>query len=362
MSDIRAASVRLCRDFLPETTKRADYVHWRQIGFDHIAKDYGQGAGTTCGFLPHFLLWRLGCRDNTLVNRSAPNEGLTYRIGENLSIFTKVKRQSWVRLESEADTRAVANGKGPKPGDACIIRGGYWKDPKTGERNRDSAHIFVLLEVKKADGKKVEWLVAQTGVSNDAMQQGGQITTLTAELKDGDTPEANGTHKGPNLIFVANILNEEPNFPRRLIGWNDLEQVGMGAKPKPAFTDLFQKRRLDAAENGPNKIMEWLGWWHVADPGGFVPLAPPFILLDRGHEAFRLSKINIGPHVCDTAGVWTRTGATLAIQWDNGTSQSWTIKRMFSPKVKTEGTPLSANTGTLTALPKAPDVLPMRWR
>ncbi len=359
---LRAAAVRLCEAFLPETSKRGEYLHWRQIGFDHIAKDYGQGFGTTCGFLPLWMLWRLGCRDNTLVNRAAPNEGLTYRIGENISIFSARKRPSWIRLDSEIDTRAVANGGGPKPGDACVIRGGNWKNPQTGVRDRDSAHIMVLLEVLKADGKKIQWRVAQTGVSNDALQQGGQITTLNAELREGDTPEANGTHKGPNIIFVANILNEEPNFPRRLIGWSTLEKVGLGAVPKAAFTDLFQARRLEAAENSPGKIMEWLGWYQIADPGGFVPLAPSFLLLDRGHEAYRLAKVNVGPYLCQAAGVWTRSGATLQVQWDDGRRQSWTVQRLFTPKVKTEGTPLSANTGLLTMLPKAPDVLPLNWR
>lgn len=119
---------------------------------------------------------------------------------------------------------------------------------------------------------------------------------------------------------------------------------------------------MEAAENSPAKIQEWRGWYQIADPGGFIPLAPPFLLRDRGHEAFRLAKVNIGPYACQAAGVCTRSGATLATQWDDGTRQSWSVNRSFVPRLKTEGTPLSARTGTLTQLPKAPATLPMAWR
>jgi hypothetical protein len=364
MGSRRETVVRLCEAFLPETDVRNEYLHWNQIGFDHIAKDYGQGSGTTCGFLPHWLLWRLGCRDNTLVNRSCPDEGLTFRIGENLSIFqptAKRPRPSWVPLDTEQKTRDAAAGRGPAPGDFVIIRGGFWKDAD-GNRTRDSAHIFVLLDVTQADGKKVVWRVAQTGVSNDALQQGGQIKTLTGELREGEVLEGNQMHKGPNLVFVADILGEEPNFPRRVIGYNNLDAVSFGAAPDESFTRLFQNRRTEAAINGPNKIMEWLGWWQLEPANGIIPLAPTYLLLDRGHEAYRLQKVNIGPHVCTAAGVWTRAGSKLEVEWDDGSPrQSWTITKTFVPREKTEGTPLVPSAGPLTRLKKAPTELPARW-
>lgn len=151
--------VALCKKLLPETTERSSFIHWHQVGFDSIAKDYGQGAGTTCGFLPHWLLWRFGCRDNTLVNRSSPPEGLSYLIGENLSIFMpntakKLARRSWVALDTEQKTRDAAAGKGPQQGDFVIIRGGYWMEKATGKRTRDSAHIFVLLMCWKPTARR----------------------------------------------------------------------------------------------------------------------------------------------------------------------------------------------------------------
>jgi hypothetical protein len=52
--------------------------------FFEITKDYG-GIGTTCGYLPAWMLWRLGCRDPRLVNRSEPSAGLVYTVGRNIS-------------------------------------------------------------------------------------------------------------------------------------------------------------------------------------------------------------------------------------------------------------------------------------
>src|SRR5262249_31479690 len=49
-----------------------------------ICKNYQPGFGTSCGCLPHWLLWRLGCSDKSLVNRS--EVGYTYRPGQNISI------------------------------------------------------------------------------------------------------------------------------------------------------------------------------------------------------------------------------------------------------------------------------------
>ena len=39
-----------------------------------VCKDYG-GAGTTCGFLCHWLLWRLGVTDTRRVRSSSVNGG-----------------------------------------------------------------------------------------------------------------------------------------------------------------------------------------------------------------------------------------------------------------------------------------------
>jgi len=62
-SDLRSNILALCALYLPCT--RGD-AH-----FQEIAKDYGF-IGTTCGYLPSFVLYRMGCRDGRIVNRVAP--------------------------------------------------------------------------------------------------------------------------------------------------------------------------------------------------------------------------------------------------------------------------------------------------
>src|SRR5262249_48047822 len=151
-----------------------------------------------------------------------------YRSGESISIFGT--HASCVRVDGPLATQMAKNMGGPKPGDFVVIRGGYWLDDK-GKRTRDSAHIFVLLEVVKADGKEVKWRVGQCGVNNNAGEQCGQIMTLTGTLKQDSVKEGDADVKGPNLVFIANIRGEEPNFPRRVTSYTNVEAIAYGAQP-----------------------------------------------------------------------------------------------------------------------------------
>jgi len=214
-------------------------IYWNTNGFDHLAKDCGQGSGTTCGFLPHRLLWRLGCNDPGLVNRSSPGQGFKWRTGQSLEIFTKhrssvivdsrlAKIMAGAKPDSSEKNKglrdALAKGKrGPQPGDFIIIRGANWWNKATGVRDRDSSHIMVLLDIFKADGKNVEWHVAQTGVGAFStgygkILQGGEITTLKAKLFEGDLQEGRNptTPRRDRIsVFNADITGEGADFPRR---------------------------------------------------------------------------------------------------------------------------------------------------
>lgn len=358
MAAPRDAIVALCKQLLPETKDKNQFIHWQEIGFDNIAKDYGEGFGTTCGFLPHWLLWRFGCRDNTLVNRTSPPEGLTYRIGWNISMFTpdgKRTPPSW-RTMNEQRTRDAASGKGgPKPGDFVVVRGDYWLNKSTGKKDLDSQHIFVLLDVVEANGKTVNWRVAQAGQPNTAGQEGAQITTLTGELTEGEVMEAGGKVKGPNLVFGE----------RRVIGYCDIDQVGFGAGPGPKFLQLFDGRFRTSTTNDPAKVNPWFGWYEMTSPSGIIPLNKPYLLLHRGHEAFKLEK-GIGPYFCTARGLWTLTGKNIDIVWEDSTpDQSWTMATTYVPKMKTAGIPNNGNAGEIVRvaqLPKTPPELMLSWR
>lgn len=369
MAAPREAMVALCKQHLPDTKNLNEYVHWNEVGFDNLAKDYGQGMGTTCGFLPHYLMWRFGCRDNTLVNRSSPPEGLTNIIGANISILQPQGKKlvpSWVKMDGPGAVAAVQGKGGPKPGDFVVIRGGFWADKTTGVRNVDSAHVFVLLDVLEANGKTVKWRVAQSGVTNNAGQQGAQITTLTGELREGEMTEANTQVKGPHLVFIANILNEEPNFPRRVIGYTDLDRVGFGSFVSPRFTKLFDDRFRTLTTNDIAKVNQWFGWYQMESPGGFIALHKPFLLLHRGHEAYRLER-DLNTYQCTSRGLWTLAGKTVDITWDDGTpNQSWLMATTYVPKMKTGGAPKTGNTGAITRVAqldgkKAPDAILGNW-
>ncbi len=353
----RDAIVKYCEKLLPQTADMNAYIHWNQIGFDNLAKDYGQGFGTTCGFLPHYLLWRFGCRDSTLVNRSEPPEGLVHRIGQNLSIFQpvykKVTRPSWNALDTEQKTRDVANGKGPQPGDFIIVRGGFWLEKSTNIRDRDSAHIMVLLKVLEANGKQVKWLVAQSGVSTNARLQGAHITVLNGTLREDAVMEGNAEHKGPNLVFVSNILGEEANFPRRVIGYCNLDALTFGGPPAQTLHQLVESNWMVPAINNPKQVNVWMGWYELASPGGFIPLHPTYVLLHRGHEAYRLEK-GLGPYFCTARGIWTLTGNMVTITWPDGEKQSWTMATTFVPRLQTTGAPQTPNTGKLTRVQQIP--------
>jgi hypothetical protein len=353
----RDGIVKLCKALLPETTDPNAYVHWNQVGFDNLAKDYGQGQGTTCGFLPHWLLWRFGCTDTTLVNRSEPPEGFRYRIGENLSIlqpqWKKRERPSWVKVD-KSNALDLANGKGAKPGDFIIIRGDNWKD-KEGNRTRDSAHIMVLLEVLSANGQEVRWRVAQSGASTNDYNQAAHITTLTGKIRQEPMREAGKEIEGPNLVFIANILGEEPNFPRRIIGYTDLDALPWGAPPAQALLKMVEQRWTKYALNNALKLNQWLGWYTLDMAGGFIAANATLLLLHRGHEVYRLERNVAGPYSCTARGLWTMEGNVMTLEWENGGgAMSWTMSNIYSPKRATLGNPISANAGKLTRVVEIP--------
>lgn len=357
MAAPRDPIVAFCEQFLPETTKPDNFIHWNQVGFDNLAKDYGQGFGTTCGFLPHYLLWRFGCRDNTLVNRSAPVEGLSYHISQNLSLFQpgrKQPRPSWTALDNEQKTRDAIKPGTLKPGDFVIIRGDFWKNKATNVRDIDSSHIFVFLKQVEASGNKVKWRVAQSGQNTNARMQAAHITTLTGELREGEVMDLGKPYKGPNLVFIANIDGEEPNFPRRVVGYTNLDAVSFGAASATRFHQLVDERWRKTTTNNPMKVNPWMGWYEVSSPGGFIMANKTFVLLHRGHEAYRLER-TLGPYFCTARGLWTLDGTTVDVVWDDGSDpQSWSMATTFVPRIATTGTPRTPHTGTLTRVQQVP--------
>lgn len=367
---------QFCTERLPKpSSDTANYQHWCQIGFDNLAKDYGQGAGTSCGFLPHYLLWRFGCTDSTLVNRSEPQDGFRFRIGENLSILQPIwgkrPRPSWVPVESRKGAPAgtvtgedlLDKQKGPQPGDFIIIRGDNWKDKTTGERTLDSSHIMVFLEQLSRKADSVEWLVAQSGMStmlDQHLVQAATQSVLTGHLKEGGLKEAGREVFGKQLVFHANIIGEEWNFPRRVIGYTNLDGLGWapaGAAGAANFHRLVDQQWSLPADNQAGRVGMWLGWYSMGGPDGFVMMNPTYLLLHRGHEAFRFERrFSSGMFSMVERGLWTLRGNTVTVTWpDSKATRSWAMATRFAPVFETVGTPLQGGSGALKRVAKVPD-------
>jgi hypothetical protein len=357
---VREKMVDLCQTYLPRSDNVNALSHWNQIGFDNIAKDYGKGSGTSCGSLPSWLLWRLGCADASIMNRSVPDLGIKYRSGESISTFSS-SHPSRVVVDGKLATKMANEQGGAQPGDFIVIRGGFWLNPVTKVRDRDSSHIFVLLKVLKTDGKEVQWLVGQCGVTNNADEQCGQIKVLTGKLRQEPVKEGNAEIAGPHLVFIANIMGEETDFPRRVKSYTNVDAITFGAQPNGAFTQIFDSRCKEATRNDPERIYPFLGWFEESNPGGFI-MSSNYIVLERGHEATRFTRRGLGTaYSLDTNGAWTRMGDRLEIQWREGRRQSWDVKKVWSPKEATTGTPVDGNGGTLAMLKEMPDEVPAKW-
>jgi hypothetical protein len=206
---MRYNAVLLLTEVLPYKTGEADYRL--------VCKDYG-GLGTTCGFLLHWLLWRLGLTNQNLstipppasnpkgpprvrctINRS--ESGFQYVAGDNLSC---------IRYSSEFSVatpgNALQQGRRPGPGDPVYI---YQTNPQ-GPQNTEHAFCFVSEE----NGL---WYTAESG------QEYGQW----------------GKFRNDRRLRVQNHGTKiSGNSPERtIIGWLPLDQLDFGPPPVKSWPE-----------------------------------------------------------------------------------------------------------------------------
>lgn len=172
--DRRDAALRLVSSFVPSDMG--------DPAFSEIARDYTEGKGTTCGFLPHWLWYRLGCRDRDLVNRSSA--ATFYDPGKNIS---KIAGSTLFEQFT---------GRAPRPGDVYRISNG---DP-------DTEHVGVVLDVAGD-----LWICADAGQRNDSNRQAARVTQRRL-TPDGLLERLDGA-----------------SAPRRLQGWIDLDRVPLSS-------------------------------------------------------------------------------------------------------------------------------------
>lgn len=141
-------AVKLCRGYLP-----CDLGDGK---FHEICKDWGS-VGTTFGYLPHWLMWRLGCRNPNIVNRNEPADLLRYIPGRNISMIWNAGHSPFVPFKP---------GMLPEPGDIGFISNGR---PIT-------EHVFVFLScVPAVDPDSYQLEVAEAGQVNAQSKQCARI-------------------------------------------------------------------------------------------------------------------------------------------------------------------------------------------
>lgn len=159
----------------PEKFQRITDAKWRP--------DWG--PGTTCGFLTSWLLYALGCRDGSTVNRDDPawnathrkEESLAFKIGKNICMLredpvppehpkepAKLKA-AWVAWDTRTPERR------PKVGDIVHIT----RDVPPGKQ--DPSHVFVFLE-EFEEGGKTYWLTADGGQTSPSKSSDKNISSF----------------------------------------------------------------------------------------------------------------------------------------------------------------------------------------
>jgi hypothetical protein len=156
--------------------------NWGDPAFQEIINGDYQGGGTTCGFLAHWLLWRIGCRTRTLVNRTDAESGLSYVIGRNIS-----------RLRWNAFFKVYGGGL-PGTGDIVFTSNG---PPNT-------EHVFCFL---RAEGDT--WISADAGQTNPA--DGRQCARIRRRtFKNGSLTSELSTRKIQGWLPLDRLILTAP--------------------------------------------------------------------------------------------------------------------------------------------------------
>jgi hypothetical protein len=280
IDDVRDRLEQLINDYVPE--QPGQIVAGSQ-GFDHIAKDYG-GSGTTCGFLPHWLLWRLGCTDNIkvkgndrkLVNRNEPDSEYQYFDGDNLVHFSQSAAFTPITLQQMKD------GSLPKKGDIVLVTSDAKQPPSakmpgtdaTAEEKQawenwvhwnNKAHVFVFLGT---GGDSTSWKYAESGYP---------VKTYDAKGKKDVTRES-AVRNAPGALRKVKLEGSHPTCDiagdyRRITGWLSLDKLSFaGNPPVAAASDVLKMYTLRPSLPQAAQV---IGKWRVR-----------FFHLVRGHLEF----------------------------------------------------------------------------
>ena len=208
MAALRDYAMRLIKDKVPFHRDDATYKEivettgWRKTPTN---------PGTTCGFLCHWLMWKLGVGDPKILNWPDPSRNAEWKVGQNISKIWNGGKPPFVQITQPYAPPAKQNPVvnmlelggsmsigGPQPGDSVFIRepGGPG----------GSEHVFVFLRARKT-ATGLEWDTAEAG------QEHGTDAKLKVR-----TVMLSGNIRGHTKISGNDPI-------RNVIGWLDLSKV-----------------------------------------------------------------------------------------------------------------------------------------
>ena len=203
VTERRAPALDLLDQYVPSGPSRQD-SRWTEI-----IKDYTEG-GTTCGFLCHWLMWRLGAVNRKtnkavrkIVNRSEPSRGLDYVDTQNIGRIHQGGNAPFRPAEGRPDER-------PNPGDLVFVA-----NLEAGKTLKE--HVFVFLEEEHddIDGTwQVWWRTAEAG-QNDRADRSSKGEYCKFKRRR--------VFAGKPFRRVSEKEDDKPG--RRVIGWLDLDEL-----------------------------------------------------------------------------------------------------------------------------------------
>lgn len=228
---IRDNAVQLIESFVPSGARfglsdpgQVKFRDITQLSERELAQD--EILISTCGFLPNFMLYRLGVRDADMINREVPSEGLSFVEGANLSKLEQGARRlgAWVPFQSWTRDKVR-----PKRGDilfiASVTNGGGAGDAVIGgetaniDQVNTRQHVFVFLDerTERINGSNVlVWRSADAGL--------GGIGAQSANFRNRAIQEGRSEMR---------VIDQGPGGGdvRKLQGWIDIARLPYTAAP-----------------------------------------------------------------------------------------------------------------------------------
>ena len=188
------------------------------------------GAGTTCGYLCHWLLWRLGCLDyyaknKNLLNRSTPIS--RHIVGRNIGNL-QLKMHQFKLWENPKNLKQAANAL--KPGDIILIA----TAKAVGGSRHD--HVFVYLG-QKVTSKGVYWITAETGQELNLKKSAPNIPRSGA-IQGGRIKMRKVINRMSKYIRLEDGY---PNAPRYVLGVLPLDKLTYQSMPD---VDEYYRKQL----------------------------------------------------------------------------------------------------------------------